>query len=118
MTYICFLLCKLCKWTTNKSLSLYNVNDKIIIDKIDIDKMLIVTFTNAAASEMKERIRDGIYKVLETNPEMQRQLLLINKASIMTIDAFCKKVIKDNFFKLNLDPNFRVADSAENELLK
>ena len=92
--------------------------DKIIIDKIDIDKMLIVTFTNAAASEMRERIRDGIYKVLETNPEMQRQLLLINKASIMTIDAFCKKVIKDNFFKLNLDPNFRVADSAENELLK
>lgn len=92
--------------------------DKIIIDKIDIDKMLIVTFTNAAASEMRERIRDGLYKALETNPEIKEQLLLINKASIMTIDAFCKKVIQDNFYKINLDPNFRVADSAENELLK
>ena len=92
--------------------------NKIIEDKIDIDRMLIVTFTNAAASEMRERIRDGLYKALEENPEIQKQLLLINKASIMTIDAFCKKVIKDNFFKLNLDPNFRVADSTENELLK
>lgn len=92
--------------------------NKIIEDKIDIDRMLIVTFTNAAASEMRERIRDGLYKALEENPEVQKQLLLINKASIMTIDAFCKKVIKDNFFKLNLDPNFRVADSTENELLK
>lgn len=92
--------------------------NKIIEDKVDIDKMLIVTFTTAAASEMRERIRDGLYNSLEEHPEISKQLLLINKASIMTIDAFCKKVIKDNFFKLNLDPNFKVADTTENELLK
>ncbi len=92
--------------------------NKIIEDKIQIDQMLIVTFTNAAASEMRERIRDGLYKALEEHPELQNQILLINKASIMTIDAFCKKVISDHFFKLGLDPNYRVADMAENELLK
>ena len=94
------------------------IMNKIIEDKIEIDQMLIVTFTNSAASEMRERIRDGLYKALEEHPELQNQILLINKASIMTIDAFCKKVISDHFFKLGLDPNYRVADSTENELIK
>ena len=92
--------------------------DKVIKDKVDIDRLLIVTFTNAAASEMRERILEAIYNNMEKHPELNKQIVLLNKASIMTIDAFCKKVIKDNFFNANLDPNFGVSDSTENELMK
>ena len=61
-------------------------------DKIDIDKLLVVTFTNSAASEMRERVLKAIDKKLEENPEdenLQRQITLLNKASICTIDSFC-----------------------------
>ena len=96
--------------------------NKIIIDKIDIDRLLVVTFTNAAASEMRERVLDAIYKKLEDNPEdenLQRQITLLNKASICTIDSFCLEVVRNNFYELeNLSPNFRIADTTEIELLK
>ncbi len=96
--------------------------NKIINENIDIDKLLVVTFTNAAASEMRERILDAIYKKLEEYPEnqnLQRQITLINKASICTIDSFCLEVVKNNFFELdNISPNFRIADTTEIELLK
>ena len=95
---------------------------KIIMGKIDIDKLLVVTFTNAAASEMRERILDAIYKKLEENPEderLQRQITLLNKASICTIDSFCLEIVRNNFYELeNLSPNFRIADTTEIELLK
>lgn len=91
---------------------------KVIEDKVDIDKMLIVTFTNAAASEMKERIRDRLYEEASKNKELQKQILYLNRSSIMTIDAFCKKAIKDYFYKLDIDPNFKIADNTELELLK
>ena len=96
--------------------------NKIIKDKIDIDKLLVVTFTNAAASEMRERVLDAIYKKLEDNPDddnLQRQITLLNKASICTIDSFCLEVVRNNFYELdNISPNFRIADTAEIELLK
>lgn len=92
------------------------------IDKdIDIDKLLVVTFTNAAASEMKERIADAISKLLESNYEsknLQRQLALLNQANIITIHSFCLKVIKNNFHLIDLDPNFRICDNTESVLLK
>ena len=94
---------------------------KIIYEKIDIDKMLIVTFTNAAASEMRERILEAIYKKLEENPNdmhLQKQLILLNKASICTIHSFCLDVIKNNFFEIDISPNFRIGDNSEIELLK
>ncbi len=91
---------------------------KIIDDGVDIDKMLIVTFTNAAASEMKERIRSRLYEEISTNHSLQKQILYLNRSSIMTIDAFCKKSIKDYFYKLDIDPNFKIVDSTEGELLK
>ena len=91
---------------------------KIINDNIDIDKMLIVTFTNAAASEMKERIRAKLYDEVNNNSSLQKQILYLNRASIMTIDAFCKKAIKDYFYKLDIDPNFKIADNTELELIK
>ncbi len=94
---------------------------KVINDRVDIDKILVVTFTNAAASEMRERILDAIYKKIEENPEdtnLQKQIILLNKASICTIDSFCKDVIKNNFYEINASANFRVGDTAEIELLK
>lgn len=94
--------------------------NKIINEKVDIDKILVVTFTNAAASEMRERILDAIYKKLEEgqNPELQKQITLLNKASICTIDSFCLDVIKNNFYELDISPNFRIGDTAETELIK
>ena len=96
--------------------------NKIIEEKVDIDKLLIVTFTNAAAAEMRERVLDAIYKKLEDEPEnenLQRQITYLNKASICTIDSFCLEVVRNNFFELeNLSPNFRIGDTTEIELLK
>lgn len=91
---------------------------KIIEDKVNIDELLVVTFTNAAASEMKERIRARLYEEATTNKELQKQILYLNRSSIMTIDAFCKKAVKDYFYKLDVDPNFKIVDSTEAELLK
>ena len=89
--------------------------NKIIKDKVDIDRLLVVTFTNAAASEMRERVLDAIYKKLEANPEdddLQRQITLLNKASICTIDSFCLEVVRNNFYELdNISPNFRIISS-------
>lgn len=95
---------------------------KIIDENIDIDRLLVVTFTNAAASEMRERVLDAIYKKLEENPDnqnLQRQITLLNKSNICTIDSFCLEVVKNNFYELNnVSPSFRIADSTEIDLLK
>lgn len=95
---------------------------KIIQDKVDIDQLLIVTFTNSAAAEMRERILNAIDQKLEENPQdqhLQRQITLLNKASICTIDSFCLEVVRNNFYELeDISPNFRIADTTEIELLK
>ena len=94
---------------------------KIIVDRVDIDKILVVTFTNAAASEMRERILEAIYKKIEENPEdanLQKQIILLNKSSICTIDSFCLDVIRNNFYEIDISANARVADSTEMLLLK
>ena len=88
---------------------------------MDIDKILVVTFTNAAASEMRERILDAIYKKIEKNPEdihLQKQITLLNKASICTIHSFCLDVIRNYFYEIDIPANFQIADSSEIELLK
>jgi len=96
---------------------------KIIDEKspIDLDKLLVVTFTNAAAAEMRERIGDAISEELDFNPEskrLQRQLTLLNRANVMTIHSFCLGIIRSNFNLLDIDPNFRVCDDTEAVLLK
>lgn len=94
---------------------------KIIDEQMDIDKILVVTFTNAAASEMRERILEAIYKKLEENPEnvhLQRQIILLNKASICTIHSFCLDVIHNHFYEIDLPSNLKIADTAEIDLLK
>lgn len=95
--------------------------NKIINQKINIDEILVVTFTNAAASEMRERILEAIYKKIEEDPEnnhLQKQINLIGRASICTIDSFCLDVVKNNFYEIDISPNFRIADNAELELIK
>lgn len=89
-------------------------------EKIDIDKLLVVTFTKAAAREMRERVKIAIEKKLEQDPEnehLKRQLLLLNKAQITTIDSFCKTVVDNNFFMLDIDPNSKVADPDEIKII-
>ena len=88
---------------------------------LDVDRLLIVTFTEAAASEMKERIHDAIEKALENDPDnvhLERQSTLIHQAQIMTIHKFCLSVIRDYFHTIDLDPGFRVAEEGELKLLK
>ena len=91
------------------------------VPPLDVDRLLIVTFTEAAASEMKERIHDAIEKALEDDPDnvhLQRQSTLIHQAQIMTIHKFCLSVIRDYFHTIDLDPGFRVAEEGELKLLK
>ncbi|HEY8499638.1 MAG TPA: UvrD-helicase domain-containing protein, partial [Clostridia bacterium] len=88
---------------------------------VDIDRLLVMTFTNAAASEMRERIADAIAERLESEPGSQkilRQLTLLDNATITTIHSFCLEVIRSNFQLIGIDPNFRVADETESRLIK
>lgn len=88
---------------------------------IDIDRLLIVTFTNAAAAEMRERIGAAIEQAVERQPgsaHLQRQQTLLHNAQITTIHSFCLYVIRNYFHRIDLDPDFRVADEGELKLLK
>lgn len=88
---------------------------------IDIDQLLVVTFTNAAAAEMRERIGDAIDKRLEEDPEnenLRRQQTLLHNAQITTIDSFCLFVVRNHFEDIDMDPNFRIADQGELKLLE
>lgn len=94
---------------------------RITEQKIDIDQLLVVTFTNAAASQMREKILNAIYKKLEENPNdehLKRQTVLIHKANISTIHSFCLEVIRNHFFELDVSANFRIGDTTELEILK
>lgn len=95
---------------------------KIIRDDnpINVDELLVVTFTKASAQEMKERIGIALEKQLELHPEsdhLRKQASLLNKASISTIHSFCTEVIRSNYYMVELDPNFRTAEEIEIQLL-
>ena len=93
-------------------------------NNINIDELLIVTFTNNAASEMKSRIYSALnQKINENNNNLNKyhlkeQLYRLNKCYISTIDSFCLKIVKKNFKILQIDPNFSIGDEAEIENLK
>ena len=91
------------------------------VNPIDVDQLLIVTFTEAAAAEMKERIRNAIEKKLDEFPEnehLKQQATLIHNAHITTIHSFCLSVIRDHFHVINLDPGFRIGEEGELKLLR
>ena len=94
---------------------------KVIEDRVDIDKILVVTFTSAAASEMKQRLLTALYKKIDETPDdpyLQKQISLLNRANISTIHSFCLNMIKNNFYLLDMPANFRIGDTAEIEILK
>ena len=88
---------------------------------VDIDRLLVVTFTNAAASQMRERIAEGLTARLAVRPEsehIQRQATLLHNAQITTIDSFCLFLLRNHFNEIGLDPAFRVADEGEIKLME
>ena len=88
---------------------------------VDIDRLLIMTFTRAAAGEMKERISAAIDQALYDNPDnehLQRQASLIHNAQITTIDGFCAYIIRNYFHMIDLDPGYRTAEEGELKLLR
>ncbi len=88
---------------------------------VNIDNLLIVTFTEAAGKEMRHRLEKKLSELLETSPNdanLRKQLVLLNRAYISTIHSFCKKVISQNFSLLEIDTTFRIADELEKKLLE
>ncbi|NLK28935.1 MAG: UvrD-helicase domain-containing protein, partial [Clostridiales bacterium] len=87
----------------------------------DIDHLLVVTFTNAAAAEMRGRIGKAIDEKLLKEPDnvhLQKQISLLQSAQITTIHSFCLNVIRNYFHRIDLDPSFKIADESEITLMK
>jgi ATP-dependent helicase/nuclease subunit A len=87
---------------------------------IGVRQMLVLTFTNAAAEEMRWRIADSLRKEYESSGSrhLKRQLMLVDAADIGTIHSFCQKLIREHFYRLSIDPAFRLIDEDEQKLLK
>lgn len=91
------------------------------VPPLNVDELLVVTYTEAAAAEMKERLRDALEKALEENPgnvHLLKQATLVHNAKITTIHSFCLSVIREHFHEIDLDPGFRIAEEGELKLLK
>ena len=87
---------------------------------VDVNRLLVVTFTNAAAAEMKSRISKSLQDIIrkdKTNANARRQLSLLPMTDICTIDSFCLKLVRENFFELNISNDFRLLDESENDLI-
>lgn len=133
------------KWTPEQERAIYEKDNNIlvaaaagsgktavlverIIEKIldeneptNIDELLVATFTNAAAEEMRQRIGVALEKALQDNPSsyhLKKQLSLLQRASISTIHSFCMNVVRQYSYVLDLDPSFRIGDEMEIDLLK
>ena len=88
---------------------------------VDVDRLLVLTFTRAAAAQMKQRLLGKIQKYLQENPDnerMQRQENLLHNAQITTIDSFCLFLLRNHFHEIDIDPGFRIADQGEEGLLE
>jgi len=94
---------------------------KILRDGCNIDEILALTFTNAAATEMRTRISEAISKKLDENPEnshLRRQLILLDRAQINTIHSFCQTLLRNNAHKIGISPNFSIVSEADLTMLK
>ncbi len=87
-------------------------------ENIPVDSMLIVTFTNAAAAEMKEKIRKALSEKVTEMPELQRQLDILPRANISTFHSFALDVIRHFFYKIDLDPDFSICDEAQSAVIR
>lgn len=90
-------------------------------DPINVDELLVVTFTNASAAEMRHRIGEALEKAINVNPKsthLRKQLSLLNRASISTLHAFCLEVIRKYYYLIDIDPGFRIANETEVQLLR
>lgn len=88
---------------------------------MDIDALLVVTFTNAAAQEMRNRVGSALEKALAEDPSsihLKKQLSLLQRASISTLHSFCLNVVKEYAYLLDIDPGFRIANEMEIDLIK
>jgi ATP-dependent helicase/nuclease subunit A len=90
-------------------------------DRMDVDELLVVTFTNASAAEMRHRIGQALEKAIDHDPHshhLRKQLSLLNRASISTLHSFCLEVIRKYYYLIDIDPGFRIADETEGDLLR
>ncbi|MED1645611.1 helicase-exonuclease AddAB subunit AddA [Brevibacillus agri] len=90
-------------------------------EPVGVDQLLVVTFTNAAAAEMRHRIGDALRKALKEDPHsahLRRQLALLQRATITTLHSFCLGILRQYYYLIELDPEFRIADQMEGELLR
>ena len=100
----------------------YTLVERIVQNIIEgnyrIDELLVVTFTNAAAAEMRERIEKKLTDELEAHPELAHQIILLSNASISTLHSFCQRLIRENFTAIDVDPKFRLLGEQERELMR
>lgn len=97
------------------------IKQLILSDQVPLDRMLIVTFSNAAAAEMKERIRDALTKAIEEQPDsdfLRKQTGLLSKANISTFHAFAMEVLRRYFHLIDLEPGFRICDESQKSILE
>lgn len=90
-------------------------------DHVDVDELLVVTFTNASAAEMRNRMAEALEKAIAQDPqnlELRRQLSLLSKAQISTLHSFCLTVCREFAYRIDLDPGFRLASPDETALLQ
>ena len=95
--------------------------NKLLSEQVNVDELLVATFTNASAAEMRHRIADALESAIKKNPTSQhlrRQLSLINRASISTLHSFCLEVIRKYYHEIDIDQGLRIADTTEAELVK
>ncbi|MFY3791514.1 helicase-exonuclease AddAB subunit AddA [Ureibacillus sp. MALMAid1270] len=109
---------------SGKTAVLINRMIEKVIDKenpIDVDELLVVTFTNASAAEMRHRMAEALEKEIAKDPNdqhLRRQLSLVNKAQISTLHSFCLSIVRQYAYLLEIDPGFRIANEGESSLLK
>ena len=94
---------------------------RILGDRVSLDELIVMTFTKAAAAEMRERIEDALKKTLEDHPDnthVRMQLAILPRARISTIDSICQGLIRQYYQYLDIDPGFRVADEGELQVIR
>ena len=94
---------------------IYNL---IADEKVDLQEMLVITFTESASLEMKMRLKDKLFKSGDSNSFISEQIEKLPTSDISTIHGFCSKMLRKYFFKLDLNPNFLVLNENDSKFLK